>query len=329
MSETAINFCKGILPRVSRSFALTIPRLDEDLYLPILINYLQDRLLDNFEDELSNEDISLSQRKIMMDKVVELFNPDNSDYRDSALEIKKYAPLMPEDSLQELTDKAVFIRRVYDTLEGNIQAVSFKWLQEMNRGMQKYLTLEIETFAQLDEYCYYVAGTVGGFLTDVILLLRDISEYDKNVLQRNFNAAGLFLQKINLVRDIKRDYLKREKVFWPLKSLGVSLDELFTLENKETALLVLKKMLDNIVGHIPNLINYYEALPDDLPGYKEFFCINNALGLATLNKVEGNPDLFFGKKEVKVSRLEFIKILQNPEKSFYDRVLYLTTNRVI
>jgi farnesyl-diphosphate farnesyltransferase len=37
----------------------------------------------------------------------------------------------------------------------------------MNKGMQKYLDKKVETFAELDEYCYYVAGTVGGFLTDL------------------------------------------------------------------------------------------------------------------------------------------------------------------
>lgn len=52
--ETALKFCKSILPKVSRSFALTIPMLDRDLYRPVLITYLQDRLLDNFEDEIDS-----------------------------------------------------------------------------------------------------------------------------------------------------------------------------------------------------------------------------------------------------------------------------------
>ncbi len=328
MVQSGVEFCKEILPRVSRSFALTIPVLDDELHIPVLINYLQDRLLDNFEDELKDKDISLTKRKQMMNIVVELFNPANNHYLSSAEMVREYASLMPETPLQELTEKAVLVRKAYDNMEVDLQEVSYKWLQEMNKGMQKYLALEIETFNQLDEYCYYVAGTVGGFLTDVVFLLRNVPEHNKEALKNTFKAAGLFLQKVNLVRDIKKDYFKRERVFWPLKSLGITLKQLFVERNKDISLLVLKKMVDNIIGHIPDLLKYYEALPTDLPGYKEFFCINNALGMATVNKMKDNSDIFFGKKEVKVSKIEFLKILQNPEKSFYNWISKFTADRV-
>ena len=54
MSENALEFCENILKRVSRSFALTIPMLDDKIYKEVMITYLQDRLLDNFEDEVKD-----------------------------------------------------------------------------------------------------------------------------------------------------------------------------------------------------------------------------------------------------------------------------------
>ncbi|HLV08896.1 MAG TPA: squalene/phytoene synthase family protein, partial [Halanaerobiales bacterium] len=90
MSEEAWEFCRSILPGVSRSFALTIPVLDGELYRPVLINYLIDRLLDNFEDELDRDNFSLDERKMMMDKVVKLFNPASKDYFAEVNEIKEY-----------------------------------------------------------------------------------------------------------------------------------------------------------------------------------------------------------------------------------------------
>jgi len=320
MSEEAWEFCRSILPGVSRSFALTIPVLDGELYRPVLINYLIDRLLDNFEDELDRDNFSLDERKMMMDKVVKLFNPASKDYFAEVNEIKEYGKMMPVAPLRELTEKVILLRKAYDTLEKVLKDFSHKWLREMNLGMQKYLTVKIRDFEDLNEYCYYVAGTVGGFLTDLVLHLSDVSVSYGKELQSTFNSSGLFLQKINLVRDVRRDYLEQGRVFWPLEELGISNSGLFKRKNKETALLALKKMLDDIKTHIPDLVKYLGALPDNLPGYRQFYCINNGLALATLSKMENNPAIFYGKKPVKVSRFELQKLLKAPEETFKRRV---------
>lgn len=322
--DKAIKFCKSILPKVSRSFALTIPMLDNDLYRPVLIAYLQDRLLDNFEDEIADNDISLVERKQMMDYVVKLFNPDyssvdDSDIQEAIVNIKKYKDLMPEKSLKVLTDNAELLRIAYDTLEKELKKISFKWLQEMNKGMKKYLVNCVETFDDLDQYCYFVAGTVGGFLTDIVILKGNPGTEDENVLLNNFNISGLFLQKVNIIRDIKKDLENREKHFWPLKELGISEDELLKEDNKDRAMVSLDKMLNDVRGHVPGLVRYYKAIPDKFSGYRKFFCVNNALGLATIDKLENNPDVFYGRKEVKVSRLAFLNIIKNPEKAFLVR----------
>ncbi|MFW5986298.1 MAG: squalene/phytoene synthase family protein, partial [Halanaerobiales bacterium] len=238
--ERAVKFCKRILPKVSRSFALTIPMLDDELHLPVLIAYLQDRLLDNFEDEISDDDISLSERRQMMDCVVKLFNPgysgvDDYNIKELVEKIKNYRGLMPEKSLQKLTANAALIRRAYDTLEEKIKEISYKWIREMNQGMQKYLVQGVESFADLDQYCYYVAGTVGGFLTDTVIYKGDSDEKSRNILLENYNASGLFLQKINIIRDIKKDLESRDKHFWPLKSLEITAEELLDKANRERA----------------------------------------------------------------------------------------------
>lgn len=319
----AVTFCQKILPRVSRSFTLTIPMLDQDIYLPVLVTYLQDRLLDNFEDEIPEQNITLEQRKEMMDQVVELFNPANRLTAQLSRSISSYAPLMPDQGLRELTANAALVREAYQGLSAGVKAASFKWLQEMNRGMQKFLTTPIESFQELDEYCYYVAGTVGGFLTDTILLKRELPEQQALNLIDNFKAAGLFLQKVNLVRDVKKDLRERNKNYWPLKSLKIKSGQLLNPLYKEGLMQALTTMLTNIKSHIPNLVAYLEALPQDLPGYRKFFCVNNALGLGTIERLENNDRVFFGRKEVKTSKKEFVKILNSPERVFYEKTGYL------
>ncbi|PUU91643.1 MAG: farnesyl-diphosphate farnesyltransferase [Halanaerobium sp.] len=316
MKSDPMEFAKNILSRVSRSFALTIPMLDEEIKNEVLLAYLQDRILDNFEDEIHPPDLEL--QKEMMDKVSRIFSTEEYDRSSDFRVIKDKSELIESESLQKLTKNIDLIYQCYQDFDLDIQKISHKWLQEMNQGMQKYLTKEVQTFADLDEYCYYVAGTVGGFLTETIIYKFDINQKKQQILLDNFNQAGLFLQKVNLIRDIREDLASRDKHFWPLKELNISEVELSNSRNEEKALEALSKMLSDLKSHIPALKKYYQALPKELKGYKKFFAVNNALGLATIDKLENNADVFYGKKPIKVSKLKFLNIMRAPEKKFLD-----------
>lgn len=314
MAAEPMQYAREILKKVSRSFALTIPMLDNEIKDEVLLSYLQDRILDNFEDEIYPPDPELQQE--MMDRVSRIFSTEDYDRSSDFEIIKEKSSLIENDSLQELTKNIDLIYSSYQSFDPKIQEISHKWLQEMNQGMQKYLTKEVKTFAELDEYCYYVAGTVGGFLTETIIYKFEIEEQNKNILLDNFNQAGLFLQKVNLIRDIREDLESRDKHFWPLKDLGISEAELANSEYEKKALTALDEMLNDLKSHIPALKKYYQALPDKLTGYKKFFAVNNALGLATMKKLKDNSDVFYGNKPVKTSKLTFLNIMRAPEKYF-------------
>lgn len=314
MRDTPIKFAKNILKDVSRSFALTIPMLDKIIKDEVLVNYLQDRILDNFEDEIQPPDLKLQKR--MMDKVSRIFSPEDYDRQEDFKEIKAKSALIKDADLSRLNYNIDIIYQAYQSFDLETQKISHKWLQEMKLGMQKYLTKTVENFTELDEYCYYVAGTVGGFLTELIIYKLDFAAEDKEILLDNFNEAGLFLQKVNLIRDIKDDLENREKHFWPLKELNITEEELLNRENESRVMEALDKMLDDLLKHTAALKKYYHALPQSLSGYKKFFAVNNALGLATVEKLRDNTAVFYGDKAVKVSKLAFANILRAPEKYF-------------
>lgn len=316
MSDQALEFCEKILKKVSRSFALSIPLLDESLYRPVMVTYLQDRLLDNFEDEV--EDISLERRKELMDLVSRVFSPGEQRPDNVIATVEKNAYLLSDKWLRRLTENTSLVWEVYNQLEKSVKEFSHYWLEEMNQGMQTFLEKEVETFADLDQYCYYVAGTVGGFLTDLIIEKSKIGEDEQNKLKNNFNDAGLFLQKVNIIRDIKRDLDQRNKNYWPLIELGIDENDLRERQNKNRVLNALNRMIADVHRHLPGLVEYLEAIPEDFSGYRKFYCVNNALGLATLEKMKDNPQVVYGKKKVKVAKMKFLKILGRPEKSFGD-----------
>ena len=316
MNKDALRFCRRILKEVSRSFSLTIPMLDSEIKNAVMIVYLQDRLLDNFEDELP--ELADDKRKKLMDKVVEVFNPAHRQEPPEIQEIQGYADEFIDDSLKVLTANVNLLWEAYHGLDSYVKARSFHWLKEMNSGMQKYLDQEIKTFSDLDEYCYYVAGTVGGFLSDLIIAKFNLNKGQAEILKDNFNEAGLFLQKVNITRDIREDILNRDRIFWPLEQLGLKRDQLLSRDFKEKSLLALQKMLENIEKHVPALIEYYNALPDEASGYKRFFAVNNALGLATIDRLSNNEAVFYSSKPVKASKLEFMAIMKSPERKLYE-----------
>lgn len=312
MNKEALRFCRRILKEVSRSFSLTIPMLDSEIKNAVMIVYLQDRLLDNFEDELP--ELEDEKRKKLMDKVVEVFNPAHRQEPPEIQEIKEYSDDFIDDSLKVLTANVDLLWEAYHGLDSYVKARSFYWLKEMNSGMQIYLDKEINTFADLDEYCYYVAGTVGGFLSDLIITKYNVSKNNARILKDNFNEAGLFLQKVNITRDIREDILNRDRIFWPLQELGLEREQLLSKDYKDKAMSALQKMVENIEKHVPALIEYYNALPDEASGYKRFFAVNNALGLATIDRLSNNQAVFYSSKPVKASKLEFMAIMKSPER---------------
>ena len=315
MSDDAINFSKDILKKVSRSFALTIPMLDDKIHDAVMLTYLQDRLLDNFEDEVKN--ISIEQRKYLMDQVVAIFNPENNS-NEAVKIIENKADLFSDEALYNLTKNASLLKKAHEKLDDEIREISYKWLVEMNEGMQKFLQKDVETFNDLDQYCYYVAGTVGGFLTELIINKSNISSEGAEKLKNNFKDAGLFLQKVNIIRDIKKDIENREKNYWPLKDLNIEKEMIVDKKYEKEMEKALNKMIADVEKHVKGLVTYMNYIPEEFSGYRKFFAVNNALGLATLDKIKSNKDkLFYGKSKVKVAKVQFLKIISRSEKSFY------------
>lgn len=83
---------------------------------------------------------------------------------------------------------------------------------DLIKGMEMDLTLRrYETFADLKEYCYRAASTVG-------LICAEVFGY-KNEATRNYAInLGIALQLTNILRDIKSD-AKRGRIYLPLEDL--------------------------------------------------------------------------------------------------------------
>lgn len=312
-----IEYCRTALASISRSFALTIPMVNQELRDKITVGYVVARVLDTLEDS----PIPVEMKKVLMDEWIEIISSES-------LKSKTINPEILRSKLRNIISKSsnYVAGAAYSGLMKNLFAVyaavtSFdtgyiacqhKWFGEMKEGMKKYLTKRISSFKDLDEYAYYVAGTVGGFLTDLVCEAAE-SEAQKHVLKSTYKDFGLLLQKVNIIRDFREDVLG-QRYFWP-KDLFPGFDDadLLKKENLEFALSVLGKIISDAKAHIPGARTYINSIPSKFRGYKMFALVNFYMAVKTLEMMEDNPDVLLSEKPVKIGRANVEAIIKRAE----------------
>lgn len=85
--------------------------------------------------------------------------------------------------------------------------------------MNEFLDQDIISLAQYDKYCYYVAGLVGINAIELSILSKVCAPFSiPDETKRSLCiSAGLLLQKVNIIRDIREDLLQipQPRIFWP------------------------------------------------------------------------------------------------------------------
>jgi farnesyl-diphosphate farnesyltransferase len=299
--KQVLDFAWNILPQVSRSFALTIPFIEPPYREEIMVGYLEARILDTFEDC----PLPLKLRERAMNLWIEALRKESfGPLNGIAHEVIQHVPEMSYRFLVENMDRVLFLHRMMSTF---FKQASVKWFGIMKDGMLEYSIKPIMTFNDLDEYCYYVAGVVGRFLTDVVGS-RETFRYD--LLNEDAKAFGLFLQKVNITRDVRDDIL-HGRFFWPqflVKDVG-GYDGLLDERNREKSLVLLNKMVDSAWSHANAAERYIFNIPMSVKGYKKFCIVNFEMAKRTLLLLRDNEDVLYGEKPVKITRKDVKEII--------------------
>jgi phytoene/squalene synthetase len=190
------------LSKVSRSFALAIKVLDEPLRDYVGLSYLLFRVLDTVEDAkwVSAED---------QDKGFELFDglftegATSEEFEKQLLE-KTITGTVSKNEIaliRETPKLLVLLNQVPSEIRNDIESS----ILSMSRGMKHFTLREWGTFKlrnlhEVNLYCYFVAGLVGEMLTRLLFHSRSTRVEDAK-LQKNSIEFGLFLQKVNILKD--------------------------------------------------------------------------------------------------------------------------------
>ena len=273
-----LAFCYASLNKVSRSFAIVIQQLPDELKDPVCVFYLVLRGLDSVEDDMTYP----------IGKRLPLLRNFHQKLQDSTWNIENVGDSHDYRVLLANFDKVV---RAYQSLGEDYRLVIADICQKMGNGMADYAERKVVTLHDYNDYCYYVAGLVGIGLSSLFSASGLESPALKNKYELS-NSMGLLLQKTNISRDYYED-INLGRTFWPKQIWGKYTDRLEEFQENPSSpesLACINELVTDALTHVGNCVQYLNMIRDK----KVFrFCaIPQVMAMATLAKIYNNPDVF-------------------------------------
>ncbi len=298
-----VSITPHLLDLVSRSFAICIARLPSGLRDEIGVFYLMCRYADTIEDSrFSPEEKSVLFERFL--PVVEANDLAGLEALSSDL-----LPGVIQEGDREMVSSFGSVLSQFHSFESGTKSIGLRWLSEMVRGMDAFGHRPIETFDDLDEYCYFVAGTVGYFGTELLMHKFHLHFPGLHKRCRDF---GLLLQKVNIIRDFSRDY-SEGRVFWPRQLFAkhdLSVEDVFKPENESKRLAILSEMVADARKHYGPSVAYLKEIPDGFSEVRVACAIPFFMAVPTLDLCANNASVFDPNAKVKLSREQTSAILQ-------------------
>ncbi|AKF85640.1 hypothetical protein MFUL124B02_14115 [Myxococcus fulvus 124B02] len=334
------TFCRAMLPRVSRTFALNIPLLPAPLDLVVTVAYLLTRMADTVEDELHAD-----RKEALFAELAELVRLEPGwEARAQAfarLAGDAFLPTAPEAEV-ELIAGTVSVLRTLASLPPWAQAPLRRCVRIMTHGMSQVQRrhgggesmLGLPDLQTTLAYCYYVAGVVGEMLTELFIAhAPTLDERVRTQLRSRSIMFGEALQLTNILKDVRED-LDLGRCWLPLDRMALHGLEPATLTRPELRAQAMALHSELVViarRALDEALEYTLALPQSEPGLRLFCLYPLFFAVKTLNLVDGNPAVF-DATPLKLSREVVLRLmLLTQERVASDsalRALYAECSRV-
>ncbi|HHB13340.1 MAG TPA: squalene/phytoene synthase family protein [Chromatiales bacterium] len=303
LSEAQHALQRHLLDGVSRTFALTIPQLPPRL-APVVANaYLLCRIVDTIEDE-PNLDLEAKARHCAAFVEAVEGHVDPRVFAESLAPRLSEATLPAEHELISCTPQVLAITHVFSGAE---QAALRRCVRIMAEGMVEFQRPRphrgLEDMAELDRYCYHVAGVVGEMLTELYCIhFPQVAERRAEMMSLAV-SFGQGLQMTNILKDIWDDHARG--ACWLPRSVfareGVDLDRLSPAHPEPGFARALRHLVGVAHGHLANALRYTQGIPPEQTGIRNFCLWALGMAVLTLRKIYANPGFTDGR-QVKISR---------------------------
>jgi len=302
-SDPDLLFQNQILPRVSRTFALTIPQLPPGLEEIVANAYLLCRLADTIEDDPELDATSKSDFLAEFLTVI----ADNAGGEDFAMRLVDRLSLRTRRADRELVENTATVVRILSRFTPTQRQAVIRCVTTMCRGMPEFQagkTLDgLPTLVDLDRYCYFVAGIVGEMLTDLFCEHCPELDSQRKEMMALSVCFGQGLQMTNILKDIWED--REANTCWLPRSMFRDLEGGLSaaMQNRNSTAMTggIEKLVGIAHAHLRAALRYTQMIPRHEPGIRRFCLWAIGMAVLTLRRIYNSPGYDNGT-DVKISR---------------------------
>jgi farnesyl-diphosphate farnesyltransferase len=318
-----------MLGQVSRTFALNINVLAKQPRRSIMLAYLFMRMADTVEDD---PQLAASAKQHLL----QLFSNAFANSNDWLPSIRTFQSQLPEswknseDPNHFLCVHAEWSLALLFQFKSTVVGPICASVREMCAGMAEFALrqeerregwLTLNSVADLDRYCYYVAGLVGNMLCDLFRAHSFWISAKRYRSMRNYSVSfGLGLQITNIIKDIAEDST-RNVCFIPeelCRQHGIATSpELFQRPAGDPArLAVIQALVQKAWDHLSDAIHYTLLLPLTEPRLRLFCLWPLFMAAETLGAIKSGESVFDPNAKVKISRSDVKRIVHDTTLHF-------------
>ena len=306
MTNQDARYCREVLPRVSRTFAINIRLLAGPMGEAVRVGYLLCRAADTLEDSWPGEGLEAR---------FSAFQSALDGDRDAAQRLAEDAARVGRAADLDLVAHLPRVLNVFAALPGPLRDPVRDGVRTLAAGMARYGARAarrpasapyLDDADELDDYCWVVAGCVGVMLTR--LYAAAYRAPDDAAQARRLELApvvGRALQLTNILLDWPSD-VRRGRCYLPaawLSELGLRPEQLVDREHAGVRALAdrLEARAFEALTRIPD---YLDLIPPHHLRYR-LFCLWPAVwAVRSLRRARRDPQFPWGPRRPKLPRLE-------------------------
>ncbi|MEA5552792.1 squalene/phytoene synthase family protein [Anabaena cylindrica UHCC 0172] len=325
------KYLEEYMNKVSRSFALVTPCLEEPLDAFMSVAYLIFRVADNIEDC----QMSFKWKKTRFDEFKRLLKkPTIAPNILSSWSLESWLGLNIDQKELMTLENGIMLWQIYTLIPDGIREIIARWAAAMVEGIEQILDEQqkpeivkrngvriLAEESDYNSYCYFAAGTVGLMGTELAI---DHYQFNADTAKRllvHSQTCGQALQKTNIVKDFPEDLAN-----------GICyLPDVWIKEVDDLPLLLkgapkkwTQKILSNVITEINNSVSYVIDIPYEAVGYRlaSLMCLLPAYQ-TLLSAAQQHEKLFTPEHSVKISRSCFSQCMEDAKLMVRDNNVLL------
>ena len=313
--ESNLAWCYDAVQDVSRTFAITIAELDEPMARDICVGYLVCRVADTIEDD--NRIPPEEKASLLRTYRRALDTDDEADVTAFQTATAEWLPDDPGADWQVVAN-ADRVLSTFRGLDADARERIRPPVRELVDGMAMFVDryaeeggLRIRTIDELEEYCWYAAGTVGALVTS--LVSQDAAPDVADALDENARAFSLLLQLVNVAKDVAVDYEEENNVYLPeewLAESGVTAEDIGAGRSVDALADVVERVTDHATGYLDGAQAWLEAMPERRGNTLAAWAVPYLLAVGTIRELQARPRDVITEGGVKISREEVHAVIR-------------------